>query len=233
MLDFDDDFSGSADVDLLIASEAFNEWLPVRGRDDASIRAFLKAAQATLKSDGELFVMEPASRIVSWGVMQLRQNICNDQKRVLAPCTHHDACPLLGPRVKRWCHFRSAIHTLPDMRNLTALSDLPKDALALSFLHSRPNQGQEDDALREARVLSDCFTLQRGEGAYACGSEGLLLIESSKGPWPEAIKSEGVSGTCLKYRKQRRKVVDKRSGASRIALSDCRFRSVEKDKSGN
>ncbi|MCA8939003.1 MAG: hypothetical protein KDB07_04310, partial [Planctomycetes bacterium] len=133
VLDLDD--SGGGGIDLLIVSNAFNEWLPQRGRSDESIRSFARLVSESLSPQGELTLMEPASRVVGWGVMTLRNVLIERGLNVFAPCTHHERCPLLDPKLKSWCHFRVPIAVHNSHRPLADMVRIDRETLSYSYLH--------------------------------------------------------------------------------------------------
>lgn len=156
-IDLDQPPSYDDRADLLLVSQSFNEWLPVRGRSTEPIRRFARAALSRISKDGELFVMEPASRVVSWGVMELRNALRERSRRILAPCTHQGNCPLLDPRIKSWCHFRHAIELHPAHADLIrdfGLVELTKDSLSYSYLHAQNAHAEAEPspAIKQAQA---------------------------------------------------------------------------------
>lgn len=224
--------------DLLIVSQAYNEWLPPRGRSDIAARSFARKALSALKAEGELLVMEPASRVASWGVMTLREVLLKMQQNVLAPCTHAGACPLLSSRLKAWCHFRVPVLVHPLHEPLIKLAGHERDWLSFSYLHSRaPAMGAtkastivnvtESEAGQEprrgtARILGDPIKLPDGRGVYACGDHGHLLLDTVAKNWPPELVAALPQGAVVKYRAAKPIRKDVKSGARRIWLAECR-----------
>jgi 8-oxo-dGTP diphosphatase len=60
--------------------------------------------QKMLNKNGLLVVMEPALQEPSRSLMALKETLQTHQLWMLAPCSHHLACPLLLDE-KQWCHF--------------------------------------------------------------------------------------------------------------------------------
>lgn len=226
VLAFDSDEELVASADIVTTIEAFNEWLPVRGRSSAPARAFLTRVQRVLQPHAELFVLEPASRVVSWGVMQLREEVVKSGKRVLAPCTHHGPCPLLEPRIKRWCHFKQTGRTTSTHDAFARALDMPKQALAWSLLHAQPTSSRpiEDDR-KAARVLSQPFAVgENGQGVYACSHQGLILLSSESRNWSSKVCNLVLSGRDVVYQPPRKIRKDATSGAIVAHISECRER---------
>lgn len=157
---------GERRADLMIVSQSFNEWLPIRGRSTEEIRAFTKASLSRIHKGGELFVMEPASRIVSWGVMELRNAMREASRRILAPCTHYEACPLLDPRTKSWCHFRHPVEVHDRHAQLIkdfGLIELTKDTVSYSYLHIQHAHFNDQRAPVVAQAYRDAISLHTPE----------------------------------------------------------------------
>ena len=241
-LEFEDEGEGDAGVDLLVVVEAFNEWLPQRGRDTRGIDRFARTACRVIKPDGELFVLEPASRVVSWGVKQLRESLLRMGTQVLAPCTHARPCPLLDPRLKAWCHFRHPVSLHPAHASLARLSDGERTSLSYSYIHARmvqhaplaaplavkvdvpegKPQAFEKPKPSVARVFSDPIRVMSGYAVYACGPHGRIQIESPTGYWPRESGLE--QGTLVNYHAKKKPLRDNHSRAARVMLRDCKVR---------
>ena len=82
-------------IGLLLVSHVLNE-LPPDAL--ASLRALVARADAVLW-------VEPGTHAVSRQLGGLREEFATSL-RVVAPCTHHNPCPILAPGNERhWCHF--------------------------------------------------------------------------------------------------------------------------------
>ncbi len=85
---------GRDPIGLLVLSHVLNE-LPPSALDE--IRALVARARAVIWT-------EPGTRETSRALGSLRDEWRTDL-RVVAPCTHRNACPILGPGNERhWCH---------------------------------------------------------------------------------------------------------------------------------
>lgn len=127
--------------------------------------------------------------------------------RALAPCPHHEPCPMLAKGVRAWCHAHAPAAGWKDaapasLTELSRAAGLAKESVSLSFLclerlddqaprpaetgRSAPAAGRTNDrtggtARLRARVLSDAFVLPGtpGRARYACTEQGLALIPDS------------------------------------------------------
>ncbi|MCK6440919.1 MAG: small ribosomal subunit Rsm22 family protein, partial [Planctomycetes bacterium] len=221
-LSFDEEPSQEK-ADILLVSQSFNEWLPPRGRSTEPIRAFAKHARAHVKTDGELFLMEPASRVVSWGVMELR-NMLAESATILAPCTHAASCPLLDPRLKSWCHFRRRIVPHPLHGKLRGALPPEREAVSYSYLHARftPPEHTKEQRFALARVISEPFSIEDGRGVYGCSAQGRILMATRSRRWSQPLIDALAPDSVASYPRQGKHPRDKKSRALKIWLSDCR-----------
>ena len=77
-----------------------------------------------LRPEGQIFVIEPGTRLGSKLIAKLRLYALRQACKVQAPCTHCEQCPLLDPSARSWCHFALPIKEIP--RALSALSAAAK-----------------------------------------------------------------------------------------------------------
>ena len=96
------DLLGSgADADIIFVSFALNEVMESRGGDDL---AGLSRLLGRLSPGGVLVILEPVSQVTSERLERFRDWVAeNKSVRILGPCLHHSACPLLK-RGDVWCH---------------------------------------------------------------------------------------------------------------------------------
>jgi hypothetical protein len=220
-------------VDLLLVANAYNEWLPVRGRSDAPARAFGRLAARTLAPGGTLCVMEPASRVVSWGVMTLREVLVAPGSgfAVTGPCTHAAKCPLLSPKLKTWCHFRRSVITPREHAGLVEAVGGGRREISFSYLSARRTKGEARTAepaaetatsRHLARVLSDPVEVEDGRAVYACAAEGRIQLETKSVGWGNALRAALAQGEVISYRASGTPRTDTVTHARKIWVSDCR-----------
>ncbi|GFK95027.1 hypothetical protein NNJEOMEG_02875 [Fundidesulfovibrio magnetotacticus] len=186
----------------------------VRGRGEEGHESLERSAGlflSRLAHDGHVLLVEPGTRHGGRLLSRLREVFLEEGLAPQAPCTHHDACPMLAPRWRSWCHFVFPADDVPRwLASLTRASGLEKDRASLSFLLA----GAEvpEPAVDRWRVVSHRFPLAGGQGAYLCGGEGLRLLGFSTPP-PGL-----VSGALLEARLPEPRERDPKSGAWLAAL---------------
>lgn len=88
--------------DLILVSFALNEALESGTEDEA--RTWLRRWLDRLAPGGVLMILEPVSQATSERLERLRDWVAREKAaRILAPCLHHAACPLLN-KGEVWCH---------------------------------------------------------------------------------------------------------------------------------
>ena len=204
-------------ADLIVVANALNEWLPARGRSKRDMVAICKRFMAAIAAKGQLFVIEPANRVVSHGVMTLREEMVRAGFVIHAPCTHLRRCPLLDPRLRSWCHFRMPVTVHPEHEPLLAATGFRRQEISFSWLHGQIGVALPSEKRRVAVVMSDAMETGGGQWAdahadggqwadahagggqrrsiYACASEGRVVLE---------VKNDiPVQGSNVEYRIER------------------------------
>lgn len=88
-----------------------------------------------LAPHGRLLVMEPALRITTRDLMELRDGLLEDEAGfVYAPCLHQAACPMLRSNARDWCHTYIPWNQPPWMEKIDRLAAIRKDYLKCSYL---------------------------------------------------------------------------------------------------
>ena len=85
-------------ADLVTASYMLNE-LPVQDREKAILKLWQSAKQV-------LLIVEPGTPKAFASLRELRDILLRAGANVVAPCPHHDKCPL---ERENWCHFSTRI----------------------------------------------------------------------------------------------------------------------------
>ncbi|MCA1944940.1 MAG: small ribosomal subunit Rsm22 family protein [Desulfovibrio sp.] len=138
------------------------------------------------ESRGRLLLVEPGTRLGGTLMGLARESLLDDGFSVLAPCTHHAECPLLGRNAPGWCHQLMDVEGAPEwLQELAVLAALPKRQASLSLLLAGRQPPAQKSSQKMARVVSSSFPLpsQNALGRYACSAEGLLLlVEQAKAP---------------------------------------------------
>ena len=206
---------------LVVESFSLNEWARSRYRREKLLRlaAFL---DEQLTPGTEVLCIEPGNREAGRLIPALRTELLDRKNTtVLAPCTHHERCPLVRTRDRSWCHFRGDADAPDWLLEVGDSVGLPKERLHVSYLWWR--QGQQTDRSRppgraKMRVLGEPMRIGRGqEGVYACGRGGRALLS-----WPGGrIPPPGLvdCGAIFETNVPKDASVDLRSGATVVPIA--------------
>ncbi len=130
------------DAALILAGNVLNE---LKSRRDEPLEyrmeELAEMAGSALAHGGRILVIEPGTRLGARYVTQFRRAAMEVGLAPLAPCPHHDQCPLLetgGPG--GWCHFTFPIQGAPAwLEELSRRAKLEKGTASLSFVTPAPN----------------------------------------------------------------------------------------------
>jgi len=145
-------------ADLVACSYALAEIAPNR---QAAVVSDLWAA-----CEGLLAIVEPGTPAGFARLRDARQHLIAEGAEILAPCPHHDACPMAG---EDWCHFSVR---LPRSRDhlLAKGAEVPfEDEPYAYLLAARPGVGER----AAARVLSTPRAGKAGIELRLCAPAGL------------------------------------------------------------
>lgn len=165
---------------LLLVSHVAGELL------DEELSALAKFAAGA----EEIIWVEPGSREISLRLSRVHEMLREEGHHLIAPCTHHSACPMVGQE-KDWCHFfakpPAGIFQSAFWREFSLKLEIDLRALPFSFLVSskNPTAGWPQGAERligHPRVLKGHCELQ------CCGSEGLAVRGLQKRDEPELFR---------------------------------------------
>jgi ribosomal protein RSM22 (predicted rRNA methylase) len=95
-------YRGDTRADLVLASFALNEW--IEQDPAADLAAWVAERMTGLRPGGWLVLLEPSLRLTCERMERLRDTLAAARRfRILAPCPHHQACPMLAAK-RGWCH---------------------------------------------------------------------------------------------------------------------------------
>ncbi len=118
-------------ADLMMALNALSE-LPQGFRKSVAQKLIQKLATA----DSRLLIMEPALRITSRDLMQLRDELVLDKKAsVYAPCLHQKECPMFRDNERDWCHAYVPWQRPLFIETFDKLVGIKKDYLKCSYMY--------------------------------------------------------------------------------------------------
>jgi ribosomal protein RSM22 (predicted rRNA methylase) len=153
-------------ADLVVASYALAEIAPDR---QASVISELWAS-----CEGVLALIEPGTPAGYARILTARTALIAAGATILAPCPHHDACPLAGEDWRHehptdWCHFSVRLPRSRDHRQAKG-ADVPFEDERFSYLiAARPGIAA---APRRPRILAPARTAKPGIALKLCGLDG-------------------------------------------------------------
>ncbi|HEX5262716.1 MAG TPA: small ribosomal subunit Rsm22 family protein [Phenylobacterium sp.] len=145
-------------ADIVVASYALAEIEP---EEQASVVSELWNA-----STGLLALVEPGTPAGYGRILAARTALIAAGARILAPCPHGTACPLIG---EDWCHFSVRLPRSRDHR-VAKGADVPFEDERFSYLvAARP---EISTALRQPRILAPPRVGKPGIALKLCGLDG-------------------------------------------------------------
>jgi ribosomal protein RSM22 (predicted rRNA methylase) len=95
---------------------------------DPQVQAVLK--QAWERCTGAMVVVEPGTPVGYRKILAVRRFALENGGRILAPCPHEEACPLVAPD---WCHFAQRVERSRDHRMVKG-AELPYEDEKFSYV---------------------------------------------------------------------------------------------------
>ena len=139
--------------------------------------ALIERAAAQLSSDGQIFVLEPATHAINREMLELRDALATARWRIDAPCVRQAFCPALAAGVA--CHADVPSTDDREHAALARLARLPKDTLAYGWLLVRPPGPIAVDS-RDVRVVSERLRNKAGRERFVvCGVEGRFSLSAA------------------------------------------------------
>jgi ribosomal protein RSM22 (predicted rRNA methylase) len=154
----------SAPADLVIASYVVGEAAP--DQLARTVDALWSAAAEVLA------VIEPGTPAGFARIRTLRAHLIAQGARVLAPCPHDRACPIVDPD---WCHFAQRLGRSRDHRRIKAASLSFEDEKFsyVAFARREPRR-------IAARVLSRPRLTKAGVEAKLCTADGIRIEATAR-----------------------------------------------------
>ena len=177
--------AGDAAPNLLVISHVLNELTP-----DAleNLLALAERAEAVLW-------VEPGTFTVSRQLVAVRERL-KERFRVIAPCTHRQACGLASPGSERhWCHHFAKIpgfvHTDPGWGRFSRTLKVDLSTLPMSFLvlDRRPAALAAPEQSSEARILGEPRYYKGFSKILSCQADGVSELILQKRDVSELLKA--------------------------------------------
>jgi hypothetical protein len=183
--------SGGEPIGLLVISHVLNE-LPAEALD--GLRSLIARSRAAIWT-------EPGSRETSRALSRLRDELTGEFS-VVAPCTHANACPILGPGNERhWCHHfaapPSAIFADSNWVKFGHRAGIDLRSLPYSFVALDRDWPRTGTGL--SRVIGRSEQFKPYLRLLNCDSEGLAELEVIKRYAPALYKELPKSKLPLVY----------------------------------
>jgi len=160
---------GGASADLVIASYVIGELAPDR----------LPRLADTLWSAaaGMLLVVEPGTPAGFARIRALRAHLIAQGARVVAPCPHDRACPIVDPD---WCHFSQRLNRSRAHRQVKG-ADLSYEDEKFSYMAlAREPLARASPPRIGARVLAHPRVSKAEVSAKLCTSEGIVTATAAR-----------------------------------------------------
>jgi ubiquinone/menaquinone biosynthesis C-methylase UbiE len=121
--------------DLIIAANTLNE-IP---RPEQRLKIIQSLKNHALHPEGLLLVMEPALQKNTRDLMELKDEIlAKTSLKVIAPCLHQSACPMLTHNARDWCHAYLEWKPSPTIQSIDQIVGIKKDHLKCSYFFFSP-----------------------------------------------------------------------------------------------
>lgn len=152
-----------------------------------------KGLRAALVNCHTLLCVEPGEKRASGLVVRLRAELLEEGWRVLAPCPHHSACPMLSPSHESdWCHFFAAlppeVHHSAHWRAVAEHLELDLRSLSYCCLFMTREEAPKP-AAPKGRVLGRVRVNKAVALVECCTPEGIRLEEVAKRTRPALYKA--------------------------------------------
>lgn len=102
-----------------------------------------------------IMILEPSTQEDGRKLQALRQKLIQEGYSIYAPCTHHDACPLLTQSKTDWCHDRIFFAMPAWFEKLEQHLPMKNRTLTTSYLLARKQKPATKLATNIGRVVGD------------------------------------------------------------------------------
>lgn len=159
-------------VDITIAANFLSE-LPFGEQ--------LKMCEEALKRSKYLIIIEPALRVTTRKLMELRDKVLQQKwGTVVAPCLHQKNCPMLTANPRDWCHFYIEWKCPQLIRQIDQLVKNKHDYLKMAYFvieskaKQSPGSGVGDSLDDRWRAVSSPLLSNGKKEIILCGDCGYL-----------------------------------------------------------
>ena len=168
------------DSDLILCQTALNELLAGAHASNAELHhdpATIEVVASWGRAAPTL-IIEPALRSTTRALQRLRDAlVARGDLRIVAPCPHAQACPML-PQPRDWCHESRVVEPTPRVAEINAITRRRDNRLLFSMLAIEPASPIADlpsDTILW-RLVSDPLGSRGKTERWVCGSDGRLRV---------------------------------------------------------
>lgn len=176
--------------ECIMMGHVLNELLPRRGRGPGDALAAAKDAARRLPPSGKLLVLEPAQRVPSRALCQVRQALLGDGLTPLGPCTHAAGCPVIEDKGDAWCVTDVYWKRPPITRTVDQIVGIDRRRLTVSWLGLTRAAAPPTE---KYEVLSRPMHAKKGWILYLCGKEGRIAAIMDTKPAPPPPRGSHVT----------------------------------------
>lgn len=169
----------------------FQLWVMSYFLNEAAVSAeelaasLVKTWERHLEEEGMVLILEPALRLQSRRLLELRQALLKERKKhpwlqILLPCLGHQACGALA-KEDDWCHEEVTWWRPPYFRIIDDLAGLDRKTLPFSYLVITRSSRKREEILpalaespeaRRYRLVSPAHSEGRELEFFVCGQDG-------------------------------------------------------------
>lgn len=175
------------------AAPKFNLWLMSYYLNETTVDPkelavlLIKTWDRHLEDEGLVILVEPAMKLQSRRLLELRAALLNEIKnseidwlKILLPCLGHQTCGALA-NPEDWCHEDVSWWRPPYFRAIDKIAGLDRKSLPFSYLVIAKSKKSREDLLpalkpsadtERYRLVSPAHSVARDEDFYLCGQDG-------------------------------------------------------------
>ncbi len=129
----------------------------------------------------KIMMIEPGTHQDGRRLMGYRQKLIDQGWRIVAPCTHHQACPLLTHSKTDWCHHRVEIQRPAELAEIEEFLPFENPTLTFSYLLAESFAVSSDKTTSASEVrLSNPHDSNAPADSHLARAIGDPMIEKGK-----------------------------------------------------
>ncbi len=164
--------------DFIVMHHVLNELVKSSAQDRSEVMH--NKILPHLKSSGVLAILEPALKRPNRELMAMRDHLLEEgHYKIIAPCLHEQACPMLKTTRNDWCHFYIDWQEPPFMKRLDQLLEHDNRFLKVAYLLLSPQKKTKAPSAEDAktfRVVSNRMNRNGKLEVLVCGAPGKIRL---------------------------------------------------------